>query len=438
MINRLAQFLKSISGNITLLTALTLPILITLAGGAIEYNLVVSQKQRLKAAADSAALAAVNEASIAYRGEHDVDLEELIETIATSTFEASISKEGILSDTLADVTANVLNNRLSVDVQFSANYDSIITGLAGVDQIALSGVSSATISTASFVNINLVFDVSHSMGIGATIADQQQMGDLINCAFACHIGGSNNSSYRKVQASDAQMRIDVARNAALNAINTANSITVRPDQITYSVYEFDNELHEILPIGHANASDINFVQSTIANSIELTPYDGGTNIENALQQLQSKIPRSGSGSNSEDRLQYVVVLTDGVESTQARLQSGGWIQHPDAIINSPSRRHAHHEVNYALNSDVCNYYNANNIDLYFIYTEYDYPGSGNFSGHNQQRFGFIQDTLFPIIPDRFESCTQEPRNLLKASTPAEISKTFSEILGDIATPLRLN
>lgn len=432
------SLLKSERGNIAVLTALALPVVIALSGGVIEYTAVINESQRLKAAADSAALAAVNEAHIAFRNQDVQDLEALIETVATSAFRASLNSEEAPFNGSLDVNARVDGKRLSVSVDYEAKHDALLMSLAGIDTLEISGDSSATVTAASYANLNFLFDVSHSMGIGATHADQEIMANLTNCAFACHIGGSSNSSYRRVQDSGAKMRIDVAREAAIDAVQTAQAISSLPEQMTYSVHTFDNLLHEVLPIGAANSSDAAAVQTAINSSVQLTAFDGGTNIELAIRQLAEKLPMSGSGTSAEDRAQYVLVLTDGVESTQARLETGGWVQHPQAIINSPWRRHANHEVNYALNPDVCKLIHDKKIIIYFIYTEYDYPAYGQMSGHNQQRFGFIENTLFTLIPQRFEDCTQNADRVFRPTNSTEIHATFRDLLGDLASPLRLN
>lgn len=438
MFRRLKSFFRDSAGNVAILTAFTLPLIMVMIGGAIEYGFVYHQKQKLKAAADSAALAAVNEAHAAYTNQDDVDLQELISSFAMGAFDSAVAKETLIQAPQLEVTSSVNNNVFSVTVDYDAQYRTLLAGLVGRDTFIVGGSSSATTTAASYMNINLVFDVSHSMAIGASTADQRLMGDVINCAFACHIGGGNNTSYRRAQRAGATMRIDVARNAAMSAIDVVERSLLLPEQASFSVYKFDNLFHEVVPVSDPNATDLRYVTGAINSSIHLTEFYGGTNIEWALQQLHARIPAGGSGATPDDRLQYLIVLTDGVESTQARLPTGGWVQHSGAQINSPSRRHAHHEVNYALNADVCDHFNQNNVQVYFIYTEYDNPPFGHLRAHDQRRFGFIESTLHDLIPERFETCTQIEERVLEASTPREIEETFTELLGTISSPLRLN
>ncbi len=436
MRNLFSKFLNSTNGNIAIATAVVAPVILVAAGGAIDYSLAVQKSQELRTAADNAALAAVKEAYITYVDKHDqsIDLNDLIQKTAFGVFESEISQLNVIENASLNATAAIQNNRFSVDVAYSGDYETAILGIIGLDTITVGGVVTATESAASYINVNLLFDVSHSMGIGATENDQKIMVKKIGCAFACHIGGSSNSRYRRAQNAGAQMRVDAAKLAAIEAIKSIESKLSQDSLATISVYKFDNILYDVVPVGDNNAVNFNHIKSKIQNDIELTSWLGGTNIEYALESLIDEIPANGSGRTPDDRTQYVIVLTDGIESTQA--YNGRWIPHQYANVNYPSMNHAKHETNYALNAKVCEKLRANGVEIRFIYTEYDYP-YGGFRGHDQKRFGFIEDTLFEEVTQRFKECAGDSRHIFLAKTLEEIEQAFSALLNSFYSPLRL-
>ncbi|MCI5048065.1 MAG: pilus assembly protein TadG-related protein [Aquisalinus sp.] len=430
------NFQHSEKGTINIIACLCLPVLLLFSMGAMDYGYAVRHKNQLASAADAAALAGVNEAYIAYINKEDVNYKELIEEAAKKAFEVEAKR--LTNSYVPTFTAvgSVINNTLKVEVTYSAKYKPLMLEGFGVGSFPISGKSRAITSTAAYINVNLIFDVSHSMAIGADDANQRLMIDTVGCAFACHMGGHENTSYKRAQRAGATMRIDVARDGAVTALDAMERMLSLDEQVTFTVHEFDNLVHEIVGVDHDRGSDFSYIKQQINDNIQLTPNYGGTNIEKAIQTVTAKVPMGGSGLTPDDRVQYFIVLTDGVESTQALIPGQGWRQHSDAVLNTPYKRHAHHEVNYSLNASVCDTLKENNAIIYFIHTPYDKP-YGGFRGHDQNRFNFIRDTLSYEITDRFESCAGDSKYVIEASTPAEIKQTFEEVLAEIATPLRL-
>lgn len=439
IIKTLDQFKTAVNGSVATVTAVSVPVLLLSAGFALDYGLAMDADKEIQAAADAAALGALNEARIAYLNNEDVDLKELIEASTREIFANRTEKFKFVDISSVKIEPSIIDNMLSNKVAYSARYNTRLMNHAGVDYVELGGTARATVATTSYININFVFDVSASMGIGATPNDQKIMDQAIGCAFACHVGSTpgSNSSYDTARNAGASMRIDVARQSAINAISTIEANIDADEQVTFGLTAFSNDVIDILDSSDSRASDINYVKQRINQSVFMTREGGGTNIERALEEVFAKIPKSGTGATPESRLQYVIVLTDGVESTQALTSAGKWIQHPEADLNTPFRRHATHEVNYALNAAVCDGMRRRDIKTYFIYTEYVEPSFGDFHNHDQQRFGFIEDELFDIIPDRFSECAGGRNFVVNADTPQEIDSAFLEIVGEISNPLRL-
>ena len=425
-------------GNFAILTALVLPLVMFGTGAAIDYGLAVHTHQKLKSAAESAVLGAVSEAQMAYIGQENVDLEELIESSAKELFMASIGALAFTEVTDVKVTPKINKNEISASIDYDADYSTSLVSFVGYNAIPISNNARAVVNVRSYVNINFLIDVSASMGIGATPDDQKKVASAINCAFACHINEARgNSKYDKARATGANMRIDVVRDAAISAVAVSKEASEFDEQVTFGIYKFSNELTTVVSHSDARASDVNYLTTQIRDGIKMDMTNGGTNIENGIQTLGKLLPKSGSGLRADDRIQYVIVLTDGVESGQAWTKAKNWFKHASTKQNSPYQTYAAHEVNYALNDAVCKELADKDIGAYFIYTEYLEPVFGEFGDHDKQRFGFVTKSLFPIIPTRFSDCTGNPDHVLKASTPEEIDKEFTQIVKGLSAPLRL-
>lgn len=437
MLALLRRFGRDTAGNFAIMAGLLVPLMLVATGAAVDFGIALTASQRLNAAANGAVLAALSEVQVGTElGETatEKDIEEAVENFFLS------SVTNIPLTTLSAVTpqATIVRNQITATLTYEADYQTTMMVLFGRDVVPISNRAQATVTLRSYININILVDTSQSMGIGATSADQQLVAQATGCAFACHINQARgSSSYDAARQNGATMRIDVARSAVTSAVDTIVAAEEFPGQVTMGLYRFSNELTEILSPTHARSADAAYIKSLAQSQINLDMTYGGTNIEEALRQISSRIPTGGSGGAPNDRIQYVVVVTDGVESGQAWLASKGWFLHSRAFPNIPSKAYAKHEVNYALKSSVCDTLRQSDIGLYFIYTEYLEPKFGQISSHDHNRFDFISASLFPIIPARMEACTGSADHVLKASSPAEINAAFVSIANKLSSPLRL-
>ncbi|MGE6739896.1 TadE/TadG family type IV pilus assembly protein [Allorhizobium pseudoryzae] len=425
-------------GSFGVLTALVLPVVILGVGIAVDYGLALDASQKLKAASDAAVLGAIGEAQEAYIRQEKVDLQDLIREAGEEFFKANQARMVSIRLQDVDVVPRVNKNELSAELTYTASYSTSLLKIFGYNEIPISSSSHAAVNVRSFVNINLLIDVSASMGIGATSLDQQKVASAVNCAFACHINSARGSSpYDTARAAGATMRIDVARNAAISAVDVSKETAEFADQVTFGLYKFSNELTTVVSHADARASNYSYLKTALRDEILLDMTNGGTNIGAAISSLTTLLPKSGSGLRADDRIQYVIVLTDGVESGQAWTAAKNWFKHPSTKEIAPYKAYATHEVNYALDPATCDKAQKKDVDIFFIYTEYLEPIYGEFGDHDKQRFQFVTDTLFPLIPKRFASCTADANNVIKVTTPAEIEQTFTRIVKGLSAPLRL-
>ena len=457
MIPFIKNYRDSRKGNISIISGAGITTIAIGAVYVVDYGLYVHSKQELASAAAAAALSAANEAHISYKDREDIDLEQLIIDTATNTFNAQTGHLNFASVSNLDVKPTVINNEFTVDVKFDAQYPSIAPGLPRKKIYHINNRQSATVSAAAFISVNLVFDVSASMGVGATVADQEIVNTIDNCAFTCHIGASGptdpNSTYVQARNAGADMRIDVAREAAIHAVNSIENTLELEDQVAFGIYTFDNELNTIMESVDADAVNFDAVETAIEDNIFMNTIGGGTNMTKAIHDIKASLPVSGSGRIPSERIQYIVVLTDGVEGTLAygpnkffdgnRTINGTNLvppSNPQFDPNNPAYRHnpTASAISYAMSSTFCDSFRADGTNLYFIHTEYLIPTLGSIGGAARSTFNFIGDTLNDVITQRFETCAGgDQNNVITASDPDEINQGFGRLLQELSSPLRI-
>lgn len=114
-----------------------------------------------------------------------------------------------------------------------------------------------------------------------------------------------------------------------------------------------------------------------------------------------------------------------------------WRLHYLANVNEPSKKHANHEINYAPSTAPCVALKNMGANIFFINTEYIVPTTGRISGHNVNRFDFIENTLHDLVDERMIECTGSADQVIRTNTPAQTATAFEDVLGDVTSPLRL-
>jgi len=181
-------------GNVAMMYALMLPVLLFGAGLAIDYTHAAQVRTELNAAADAAVLAALTPSMMQQSN-------ATAQTAAQNMFNGQIAPLTSLAagDTTVTITiTNPNNNPLvrNVTVAYTAQNDNIFAGVLGAPTFLLAGSSTASASMAANINFYLLLDNSPSMALPATTAGITDMENLTpqqgSCAFACHQGSTNN------------------------------------------------------------------------------------------------------------------------------------------------------------------------------------------------------------------------------------------------------
>ena len=343
-------------GNVALLFGLALVPLTFLVGMALDFSNAMQKKALLDAAADAAALAAVTPAML-------TQSESATKTAAQNIFNAQASAISGLSyepPTVAVVTSpNGLTR--TVTVSYTASSVNSFGGILGMPTWPISSgtgtgannlVPTAVNSGAPNINFYLLLDNSPSMDLPATSAGITAMinatknapssgGNAGGCAFACHesdpkadnLGNPNNEdNYTLAQNLGVVTRIQNMASATQSLMTTA-AATEASNNATYQVaiYTFDpsgipssntlNGLYTVqqltsnLTTAQASAGNINVLE-VYSNNYLTSSYDNSdtdTNFDSAMSQINTIMPKPGTGASSSTPQEVLFIVTDGVE-----------------------------------------------------------------------------------------------------------------------------
>lgn len=309
------RFRGSEHGSIATTFALGLIPLSLAVGAAVDYSFANKAKTQFNAAADAAALSAVNKAAMSMNA-------GAARKAALDMFNAYAStvKRATLGSVKAIVTDGT-DGRTAV-VTYTATVPTSVMGLMGMSQMTVSGTSTATSALPIYIDFYLLLDNTPSMGVGATTTDITTMVNNTpdQCAFACHdLSASPNDYYGLAKKLGVQMRIDVVRQATQKLMDTAGTMQSVSGQFRMAIYTFGASAK------HAGLTTIQSVTTnlttakTAAAAIDLmtVPYqnyasDTDTDFGDVMTDLNKAIPAPGDGVSSASPQKYVFFVSDGV------------------------------------------------------------------------------------------------------------------------------
>lgn len=189
------------SGNVAVTMALSALPIITAIGCVVDYSMATMIKTKLQAAADAATLAAVSSnspvvaAAKAMTGAGTVSNgATYIQNFFDSNLSAAPANTGYSGLTRSG-TASKSGNSITATASFSATVPTMFLSIIGQPTITLTGNSTSVYGLPSYIDFYLMLDVSASMGMPSTSAEQARL-QAVNpdnygayptgCTFACH------------------------------------------------------------------------------------------------------------------------------------------------------------------------------------------------------------------------------------------------------------
>jgi Flp pilus assembly protein TadG len=199
------RFRRDQRGNLAVIFAVATVPLISAVGVAIDYSEATRIKAKLQSAADAAAVAAISQQSAGWLAASLMTSDGHIpvaETDATNIFNGNITASSSLFNNKV-VTPTVLKTgpNLTSTVTFSADVPVTFMKVAGQQKLTVTGRSAASSSLPLYLDFYLMLDVSGSMGVPSTDAEQTRLSkvnpDMFaqypgGCTLACHFTVSNS------------------------------------------------------------------------------------------------------------------------------------------------------------------------------------------------------------------------------------------------------
>jgi Flp pilus assembly protein TadG len=200
-----AGFASDRRGNVAITVALSaLPILYAI-GCVVDFSLASMVKTKIQAAADAATLATVSNnsptvanakagTSVSSGSGYATNFFDAGATSTISSFNLTVTRSATVSMSGTTVTANLT---------YSGTVPTYFLGLIGHRTIPINGSSTSSFTLNPYIDFYLMLDVSGSMGMPSTTAEQARL-QAVNpdnfcnygtgCTFACHFAGQGACS----------------------------------------------------------------------------------------------------------------------------------------------------------------------------------------------------------------------------------------------------
>lgn len=437
---KLRQLSSADFGNVAVIFALSALPLLLAVGSAIDYMDASKTRKHLVNAADAAALAGVK-AATEYRIKNPdagrTEWKKVGRKAARQFYQSNTTTRNDIKLAKPKISFRENGSNISSKVYFSGEMKTSFMRIIGKTSMDLSGVSHASAGLPSFAHINFLIDVSSSMGIGATKADQQVLLDNIGCTLACHFTDTwgNKNTLPAARATGATLRIDVVKSAVTNILASLKANQLNSQQFTVSIYTFSNSITELF--GSSNDLDAAIVAT---KSIDLTGsyQQGGTNLQYSIKQLADVTKTGGDGTSANSPKTYTVLMTDGLENSITLIRN---LSQPEPYITyvkdknfmpfGDSIKNKTDEIIQGFDPNTCKLIKDKNQQLMAINVKYLVPSIAPDS--SEFRYMFIDTELAPNIKSSMAKCVSNPEYAWNASSPDEIAAAADKILLAVQT-----
>jgi Flp pilus assembly protein TadG len=194
----LRRFRRDASGNLAITFAIALLPVLSAIGCAIDYSLATRMKAKLQSAADSASVAAISQKSAGYTAASAMTSDGSVSaavTDANNVFNGNMNGVTGYNNLILTSTVTKTGSTIASSVQFTADVPVVFMRVVGWQKLTVSGVSRASASLPLYLDFYLMLDVSGSMGLPSTNAEQTRLAAVnpdnyanypTGCTLACH------------------------------------------------------------------------------------------------------------------------------------------------------------------------------------------------------------------------------------------------------------
>jgi Flp pilus assembly protein TadG len=199
----ISRFRRNDKANVVTIFAFSLVPILTAIGCATDYSLAVRMKSKMQSAADGASVSSISTNSAGYLAAIQMTSNGSVQAgvdDANNIFNGNVS--GVPGYINLTVTSTVTKNRamLTSNVAFSAQVPTVFLNIIGYQSLTINGNSSSSASLPLYLDFYLMLDVSGSMGLPSTNAEQTRLAAInpdnfgnypTGCTLACHFAPAN-------------------------------------------------------------------------------------------------------------------------------------------------------------------------------------------------------------------------------------------------------
>ena len=432
----LRRFFRNPNGNFAITFAIVSVPLFGMAGLALDYSRMVSTRNSAQEAADSAVLAAANEAQeLLSQGKSESAALRRGERLGRDFFLANTETLNVKNGSRFSIKLERNGREISGKADFRGKLGTSLMRALTRSDMEINVAASALIGARQFVEVNFVIDNSASMGVGATSADHSIMANTIGCAFACHSPDSASaygfpSTLAASRSAGATLRIDLVKDTVSKLIDDLTNAGFDGSQLQIGIYSFSNTFKTV----RQPTTNVASAKTALA-ALDMTHEkgEGGTDFYTALSSARSRVGKSGSGLNATSRKKFIVLVSDGVASNVSYTD--------DENVFGPNPGYRFYSPFYNGNSsfsmqgfdpNACKQIKDRNVTLFTLNVRYIIPTVGT---DNDGRFSQIGSYLKPDIQAHMEDCATSPQHALWADTPADMDRARKELIEVLASDI---
>jgi Flp pilus assembly protein TadG len=194
----ISRFRRDNKANIAVTFVIALLPLLAAVGCAIDYSLATRMRAKLQSAADAASVASISRKSAGYLAATSMTSNGPVPagvSDANNVFNGNMN--GITGYTGLTLTSTVTKNGSTItsDVRFTAQVPVVFMKVLGYQTLTVTGNSNSSASLPLYLDFYLMLDVSGSMGLPSTNAEQTRLAAINpdnfsnypgGCTLACH------------------------------------------------------------------------------------------------------------------------------------------------------------------------------------------------------------------------------------------------------------
>ena len=432
-----------------------------ISGLGLDFEVRQIYKSRLDAAADAAALTAIqtaqaditaNQTTAASISDGTANAARIFASNA-GTANAVLSQSPGISLTRSGQT---LTATVSDQAQSPLNFGRMF----GLTSFPFSGSASATLTMAQYLNFYLLLDVSGSMGIPSTDAGQTRLASINpdfrnlypgGCTLACHFTAyaacqnasgqtTNCQGYNLTRTNGTanapvsfcpqpgmsnciQLRMDAVAYAVQQLLQTAQQTMTLPNQYGVGLYPFIRWMQSYQPLT-TNLATVSTSASSLTTLLDngngsSALGSGGTHFENALPSLNSVITNVGDGSSTASPRPFVFFVTDGAQDNQYQANNGSWSGSNSATT---------------LDEGYCTTLKNRGITISVLYVPYVPIQNPTTIWNNEDGYA---NANIPHIPAHLQACAS-PGFYFTANTPSDITAAMQTMFAQSIQAARLS